>query len=162
MSLLEVVVAVSLMGAVVSIMGPIMTSAFRATGVVQNESRAIDEIRIAVGRVDRELRSAECISAPLSGQQGSTLAFRTRAGSGGAYDVTYSVSGGRLLRTTGAGAERVGEGVVVTGQEFRHTSNPGQRAQVAVTLQVRFEAGDAPRVVSTTITGRNAWEACSP
>lgn len=160
MSLVEVVVAVSLFGAVISVVGPVLISAFRATGVVQNESRAIDEIRIAVARIDRELRSAECISSPASGQLGSTLTFRTRAGTGSAYDVTYAVSGGGLVRTTAAGTQRVGEGVVVSGQEFAHTGNPGQRAQVVIALQMRFEAANAPRSVGTTITGRNAWKAC--
>lgn len=159
-SMVEVLVATVLFSAVVAVMGPVMTSALRSGHVAQNESRAIDEIRIAVGRIDRELRSAECITTPAAGQSGSVLTFTTYA-SGALYTVTYAVSDGRVVRTVGTDTQYVAEGVVGTSQEFRHAAaNPGRRDSVTVELNVRFEEDHAPRVVTTTIAGRNAWVAC--
>ncbi|HLG00820.1 MAG TPA: hypothetical protein VI916_10130 [Acidimicrobiia bacterium] len=160
MSLIEVVVATSLMGAVVAVLGPAMISSFNAGRIVDNESRALDEVRVAIARIDRELRSASCIASPTAGSGGSTLAFTTMAGAAGAYDVTYSVSGGQLQRTTASGSQNIGNGLVVTSHEFSHAANPGQRASVDIALQVRFDASRDPRTVETTVTGRNAWEAC--
>lgn len=160
MSLIEVVVATSLMGAVVAVLGPTMISSFNAGRVVDNESRALDEVRVAIARIDRELRSASCIDSPTAGGSGSALSFTTMAGAGGAYDVSYTVSGGQLRRTTAGGAQDIGEGLVVTSHEFSHAANPGQRASVTIVFQVRFEASHDPRTVETTVTGRNAWEAC--
>lgn len=159
-SLIDVTVSAALFGVVVAAFGPLLTRSIESTDAVQNESRAIDEIRVAVSRLDSELRSAECISAPAAGSSGSTLTFRTLAGNGGAYSVTYRVAGDELLRDEGTATSVVGEGLVTNGAEFRHTANAGQRASVAVNLQVRFEAGHDPRAVQTSIAGRNAWEAC--
>lgn len=159
-SLLEVVVATSLFGVVVALFGPTMTSAFHAGRVIDNESRAIDEIEVAVARLDRELRSARCIAEPAAGGSGPRLSFTTMADRAGAYDVTYSVTGGRLLRTTASGTSEVGEGLVVTSQEFTHVANPGQRGTVTITLRVRFEDSHGPRAITTTIAGRNAWASC--
>ena len=161
MSLVEMVVAMSLMLAVVGVFGPVLTSAMNSGKVVQDQSRAIDEIRIAVARIDKELRSAQCISAPLAGQSGSTLTFVSLAGTGGAYTVTYSVApDGHLTRTRGGVCQPVGEGLVVTSEEFSHLTNAGQRGEIVIKLQVRFENGTSPRAVETTIAGRNAWAAC--
>lgn len=159
MSLIEMMVAISLFGAIVGVMGPVMTSAFNSTRVVQNESRALDEIRVAISRIDRELRSAECITSPAAGSAGSVLDFRTHA-NGSPYDVTYSVVDGQLVRTVGTDTQHVGEGIVVTSEEFGRAANPGQRDAVAIELNVRFEGAHNPRVVSTTIAGRNAWASC--
>lgn len=155
-SIFETVVAVSLLTAVVAVMGPIMTSAFRSGRVVQNESRAIDELRVAVARIDRELRSADEVYVPTAGAMGPTLSFRTYA-DGSAYDVTYSVSGGQLVRTTDTETQYVGSGLVTTSQEFGHEANPGQRSRLTIDLQVQFEASSSPRRIQTTIAGRNAW-----
>lgn len=159
MTLIELAVATALFGTVVAIAGPVMTSAFDSGRAVDNESRALDEIRIAVARIDRELRSAECIDAPAVGSSGSTLSFTTAA-DGTPYDVTYSVSGDSLLRTTADGTQPIGTGVEPTGDEFQHSQTTGQRASVEVVLNVKFEDEHAARSVATTITGRNAWAAC--
>jgi Tfp pilus assembly protein PilW len=160
-TLVELMVALGLLSAVVTVMGPLMTSSFRAGRVVQNESQALDELRIAVARIDRELRSADCITAPVAGTPGSTLAFRTLADPAGPYSATYSVDGsGRLVRTVGSSVEYIGKGLVVTSQEFTRTGNPGQRDSIAMTFQVRFEDSNSPRVIATTIAGRNAWASC--
>lgn len=162
---IEVVIAMSLLTAIVAVFGPVMTSSFNSARVTQNESRALDEIRIAVARVDRELRSAECIAAPAAGTTGSTLTFTTYAddgtNSGTAYEVTYGVNDeGFLTRTVGTTTTTVGEGIVVTSEEFGHVSNAGERAAVSIDLQVRFEDDHSPRRISTEIAARNAWKAC--
>ncbi|MBI2168229.1 MAG: prepilin-type N-terminal cleavage/methylation domain-containing protein [Actinobacteria bacterium] len=159
-TLVEVMVAVALIGAVVAVMGPVMTSSFESGNAVTDESRALDEIRVAVARIDKELRSAQCISVPSAGGSGSSLTFDTLAGTGGAYSVTYRVAAGALERVEGGSTESVATGLVATGDEFTHGANPGQRASVAIHLQVRFASDHSPRAVSTVIAGRNAWDAC--
>lgn len=161
MTAVEMVVAVSLLGAIVAVFGPVMSSSFNSAEVTQNESRALDEIRNAVARIDRELRSAECIQAPAADTSASVLTFTTHAGTSGAYEVTYAVDAdGTLTRTVGDETTHVGDGIVVTSEEFAHSANPGQRAKIAVNLQVRFEDGNSPRDLRTEIAGRNAWKAC--
>lgn len=160
-SLVEMVVALTLFGSVTAVFGPVLTSSMESTNRVQNESRALDEVRVAMSRIDRELRSAECITTPVAGGSSSTLSFTTAAGSGGSYDVTYSVDAeGHLVRTVTAGSSTIGEGIVITSEEFRHTTNPGQRSSVSINLQVQFETAHSPRDVSTLIAARNAWDAC--
>lgn len=164
MTVVELVVAMSLLGTIVAVFGPVMASSFKATNVTQNESRALDEIRNAVARVDRELRSTECISTPAPDASSNVLTFTTHAHDGvhtSAYEVTYAVdSNGYLTRTVGTDTSQVGEGIVVTSEEFKHTANPGERASVAIDLQVRFEDGNTPRRITTEVAARNAWEAC--
>ena len=156
-TLAEMMVAVVLFGTVTAIFGPVLVSAMSSTDTLQNESRALDEVRVAISRIDRELRSAESVSAPAQGTSGSTLSFRTYAGTGGAYDVTYSVVNGELVRDVGGQQGAVAEGLVVSNEEFTYTCNPGQAASVTLKVQVRFESSHSPRLVTTTIAGRNAW-----
>lgn len=161
LSAIEVVVAAAVLGASVAVLGPVMTSTLRSERVVSNESRAIDGIRLAVARLDRELRSACAVTAPARDTSGSSLTFRTRAGRAGTYEVTYAVSQGRLERRTAAGTEPLGTGLVATSREFTYTENDtGTRAQIDIWLQVRFEEGHSPRAVRTTIAGRNTWSGC--
>lgn len=160
LGLVELVVATALLGAVVAVLGPVMTGAMGSGRVVGNESQAIDGLRTALARIDGELRSAECISMPVTGAQGSTLQFVTDAGSQGAYQVTYAVTNGQLTRTVGQVTTVLGDGIVTTGREFTQAATAGNRHTVGIALQVRFEKGHAPRLVQTTIAGRNAWSAC--
>lgn len=164
MTAVELVMAVSLLGAIVAVFGPVMSSAFNAAEVTQNESRALDEVRNAVSRIDRELRSAKCIDTPVVDTTGTVLTFTTqtfdKTDTTSDYEVTYAVDAqGRLTRTVGLDTTYVGEGIVITSEEFSHSGNPGQRAKVTVKLQVRFDSGNS-RNVSTEIAGRNAWAAC--
>ena len=162
-SLVESMVAVALFGCIVVVMGPVMTSGLAAGRQVDHESRALDEARTAIARIDRELRSACEVSAPAVGNSGSVLTFKTQAGANGAtYEVTYSIVGGVLTRVEGGASQAVADGLVVTSQEFTHTENANAtRAQIGVDLDVTFEAGGSPRRLSTVISGRNTWTACT-
>ena len=62
-TLVETMVAVLLISVVIAVFGPVLSSSFEAGEMLSNESRAIDEIRTAVGRIDRELRSACSVTA---------------------------------------------------------------------------------------------------
>jgi prepilin-type N-terminal cleavage/methylation domain-containing protein len=160
-TLIETMVAVSLLTAVIVAFGPVMTSSFRAGEVLSNESRAIDEIRVAVARIDRELRSACVVTTPTENTAGSSLTFTTKTDSGGDYDVTYAVQDGQLTRTRGTGVTTVGDGLVVTTREFEHVrSNTGTRREIRISLQVQFNNSGSPRLIETTIAGRNTWFGC--
>jgi type II secretory pathway pseudopilin PulG len=161
-SLVESIVAVSLVGAIVAVTGPLMTTSLRSANEVRDQSDSIDEARIAVGRIDKELRSACQVLQPAVAGTSSTLEFRTRNTAGTVDQIAYSVSGGRLYRTLNGGApSEVSQGLVVTNQEFAHTlNNAGTLGRVAVTLEVSYDGGPA-RTVATTIAGRNTWSACA-
>lgn len=164
MTAVELVVSMALLGAIVGVFGPVMASSFNSARVTQNESRALDEIRNAVARIDRELRSTECVANPAPGTSSNALTFTTHAHDGvhtGAYEVTYAVDAdGYLTRTVGTDTSPIGQGIVVTSEEFTHMASAGERAAVAIDLQVRFEDGNTPRQITTEIAARNAWEAC--
>jgi len=160
-SLVEMVVAIGLVTAVIAVMGPLLTSSMESGRVVSNESRALDELRLAVARIDRELRSADCITVPAAGTSGPSLTFRTLEDPAGPYVVAYAVDGsGRLQRTVDGDTKYLGEGLVMTNEEFARATNPGQRDSVQIELNVSLEDGNNPRVVSTVVAGRNAWSQC--
>lgn len=162
-SLAEMTVALIMLAAVVAIMGPVMVSSLRSGRVLGNESRAVDEIRVSVARIDRELRSACIVTSPAIDTAGSKLTFKTSIDpDAGPYEVSYEVTDGQLVRTTADGTQIIGEGLVVTADEFRYTENPVEsRAQIAINLNVRYEDANSPRVIGTTIAGRNTWSGCA-
>lgn len=162
LSLVELLVTIGLLGAVVATMGPLMTSSLRAGRVVANESRALDEIQSSMDRIDRELRSACEVSSPAVDSSASTLTFKTQADRAGTYEVTYDVVEGQLVRTEDGTTQQIGEGLVVTSEEFTHTqNNTGTRAEIGIDVQVRFEDSNSPRSIKTVIAGRNTWSGCA-
>lgn len=161
LSLFEVMVAVSLIGAVVAFLGPVMTSSLRAGRVLVNESRAVDEIQSSMDRIDRELRSACEVSSPAADSSASTLTFKTQADRAGTYEVTYEAIDGQLTRTEDGTTQQIGEGLVVTSEEFTHTqNNTGTRAEIGIDIDVRFEDSNSPRSIQTVVSGRNTWSGC--
>lgn len=157
-SAVEVMVATTLMVAVVAVVGPVMASSFGSGATLQDESRAADELKLAVERIDREVRAAECIHAPAAGSSGSLLSFRTHVGTGGPFDVSYRVEDGDLVRRVD-GDQTVAEGLVASGSEFTHSASVGSRAKIAIAFDVAVGTSGT-RHLETTITGRNAWTSC--
>jgi prepilin-type N-terminal cleavage/methylation domain-containing protein len=155
-TLVETMVGMVLMTSIVGIVGPMMISAMTATSRVEFQSRAVDELRQAVHQIGRELRSARCIAtpAPNTGTAG-TLAFTTEANNT-TYDVTYAVTGGKLVRTVGTSSRVVAK--YLTAGTFEHFATP--RRSVALSFTVRVDNRQKPDTLATTIAGRNAWRAC--
>ena len=165
MSLVEVLVAITLMVAIVPVFGPLLLSATKSARALTLQSQTLDELRLVVATIGRELRSAECISSPVpNGPAGSVLRFRTDAfltATGHAsYEVTYTAAAGELRReVTGSPGPTVSAtGLVGPSDAFQQLFTP--RRSVRLVLRVQSAPDTPVRDVATTIAGRNAWRDC--
>lgn len=165
MSLVEVLVAITLMVAIVPVFGPLLVSATRSARALGLQSQTLDELRLAVTTIGRELRSAECISSPVpNGAPGPVLRFRTdaflTAAGHDSYEVTYTATAGELLRqvTGSPGPTVAATGLVNPSDAFEQIVTP--RRSVRLVLRVQSAPDSPVRDVSTTIAGRNAWRNC--
>ncbi len=109
-TLTELMVAVFLLIVVSAIFLPTMISGMTATGQITNVARSNDDGRLALQRIDREVRAAEIICTPAPGDPpGDTLRFLTRAYTAattadGTRDITYALNGTGLEKSTDGGA----------------------------------------------------------
>jgi len=164
MSLVEVMVAMALMVAIVPVFVPLLLSASRSARELGFQSQTLDQLRLTVATIGRELRSAECIYEPVAnGAAGPTLRFRTdaflSASDSTSYDVTYTAAAGELLRqVTGQGRTSVAGGLVDPTGAFQQFSTP--RRSVTLLFRVQSDPKDPVRDVATTIAGRNTWRDC--
>ena len=164
MSLVEVMVAMSLMVAIVPIFVPLLVSSTRTARSLGSQSQTIDDLRLAVATIGRELRSAECIYQPVpNGVAGPTLRFSTNAFLTGApstsYEVTYTAAAGELRRqVTGQGSTIAAVGLVAPSDAFQQAVTP--RRSVTLVFRIQADPDTPVRDVTTTIAGRNAWRDC--
>lgn len=165
MSLVEVLVAMSLMVAIVPVFVPLLLSSTRSARSLGFQSQALDQLRLAVASVGRELRSAECIYVPApNGSAGQTLRFSTSAfltsADTSSYEVTYTAADGELRRQrSGQEATIAATGLVAPYDDaFRQVFTP--RRSVKLVFRVQTDPEQPVRDVSTTIAGRNAWRDC--
>jgi type II secretory pathway pseudopilin PulG len=159
-TVLEMVVAIGLMTVLGAITGPVLVSAMNGASRVQAESDSVDQLRLALVGIGRELRSAECIDQPaLNGAtsaSGPTLDFTTDA-NGANYEVAYIFTGGTLTRQVAGATAHVLASGIVSGS-FVHWSTP--RQSVVVQVSVQLDPKQAAQSVTTTVAGRNAWRSC--
>ena len=162
MTLPEVMIALTLMAAIVPILGPLMISSMRSANEIRVQSEIVDELRQESTAIARELRSAECIYEPAipEGQVqqiGSRLRFTTNTNSQH-YEVTYEVLDGKLIRTRDGTQRVISEGIVNSGDVFAHKATPRRNIDLRFVVQL----GDRKaQEVTTSIAGRNAWQSLS-
>lgn len=160
-TLIEVMIATMIMTAIGAIVGPILVSSMRGTGRVESQSLSVDELRIAMASIGRELRSAECVYSPAvpsgaTSAAGATLDFRTVANNA-VNRVVYTITGPTLTRQANGGAVRkVAQGL--TAGSFEQFSTP--RRSVRLDFTIRTGSTGTPDRLATTIAGRNAWRVC--
>lgn len=161
-TLVEMMVAMGLLSTVAAVFLPLMESSMRSLRPLQAQSQAVDDLRVALASIGRELRAAECVSAPTAnGPAGNQLRFTSLAShTSASYEVTYTLGGGKLHRqvTGSAGAQVVVTGLVDTGDAFTQHSTP--RRTVRVRLLVQPYPEGPVRELGTIMTGRNAWRSC--
>ncbi|MBI2169648.1 MAG: hypothetical protein HYU28_09165 [Actinobacteria bacterium] len=160
-SLAEVVIASSLMVIAGASLGSVLVTNYRATANVTFQSRGIDELRVAVARIEREFRSAECVYEPVvttsgGSATGSRARFKTRVG-GGSAEVTYRVEGGTLYRTELGVDETVASDLVDAASSFTLTEETRRRLDIVLAVE---PGGHDRRTIETSVTGRNAWRDC--
>ena len=166
MSLIELLVAISLLSAIVAVFGPVMTAAMNSGRRVEAQSRNLDELRVAMASIGRDLRSADCIYLPTipggsDNAYSDWLSFDTQANNTFTYVEYHVTTGGQLTRelNNDGNIKTVATGLLNPSTTFRQWSTP--RRSVELRLEVRLDAKQGSRQLRSTIAGRNAWRACS-
>lgn len=160
LTLVEVVVAVSLLSAVSAVFLPLLATATRSVRPMQVQSQSIDSLRNALASIGREMRSSACVAEPTANEGPSnTLRFTTDANNT-TYEVTYTAADGQLLRqVTGESRVTLLETGLVNGADaFTHIATP--RRTVKVVFHFQPEPTRPILDLSTVIAGRNAWHSC--
>jgi prepilin-type N-terminal cleavage/methylation domain-containing protein len=160
LTLVEVVVAVSLLSIVSAVFLPLLASASRSVHPMQVQSQSIDSLRNALASIGREMRSAACVTEPAANAGASNRLRFTTDANNSTYEVTYTATAGQLLRqVTGESSVTLVEtGLVNPGDAFTHIATPRRTVKVVFHFQP-----DPKRPVldlSTVVAGRNAWHAC--
>jgi prepilin-type N-terminal cleavage/methylation domain-containing protein len=156
-TLIELMISVLVMSIAMAMAGTILIVAQRATSRMETSQSTIDDARLLSATLDRELRSAICITAPGENQTGNTLTFQTIAADAVAT-LTYTITNGAVTRTDGLGQPlTVIDGVGATSTAFRQVTTPLRT--VIVNIPIRSVTGGEFQL-QTTVAGRNAWRAC--
>lgn len=173
-SLVEMTVALMLLGIVGSIFYPTLVSTLAAEQSVKSESESVDDLRLALTDISRELRSSLCVNVPAYGgggvpSTGDVLEFSTYRPDGTLYGVRYDVTADGVLQRTvdttapvtnfdnGEEPVRMADDVLVSGLTFTHVVD--RRSSITITMSIAFHDGST-REFSTSIAGRNAWNRC--
>ncbi|MPY94524.1 MAG: prepilin-type N-terminal cleavage/methylation domain-containing protein [Acidimicrobiia bacterium] len=153
-TLIELLVSMTVMGLVMALAGPSLLSAIGATNRLQHTQSAIDDAQLVAARLDRELRSALCISNPAENTSGNQLVFDRLDGT----KVTYAVTAGQVSRQEGMAAPQVlATRVGATTTAFTQIATPLRTIEVAIPIQ---SDNGGTFLLQTTIAGRNAWRSC--
>jgi prepilin-type N-terminal cleavage/methylation domain-containing protein len=160
LTLVEVVVAISLLSVVSAVFLPLLATASRSVHPMQVQSQSIDSLRNALASIGREMRSASCVTEPAANAGASNRLRFTTDANNATYEVTYTAANGQLLRqVTGESTATLLEtGLVNPSDAFTHIATPRRTVKVAFHFQP-----DPKRPVldlSTVVAGRNAWHAC--
>lgn len=160
LGLLEMVIAVAILSIAAPIVGMVMITSLRTTDELATSSQVLDELRLQVSAISRELRSAICITAPAENGSGSVLTFTTESNAADSTTpVSYEVVGGELVRTQGSDESRFGRGIVGPAAPFRQVTTP--RRSVEIDFSVRLKDDDPAQDIGTVVAGRNAWRTCT-
>jgi Tfp pilus assembly protein FimT len=154
-SLIEMTVALAVVCVVGVLATPVLSSALVTSSKVESQSRSLDELRVAMNEIARQTRSAECVYQPsLAAPDGNTLSIKTDANNA-VHNVTYTLSSGQLTRQIDGGTGYVVARGLTTATAFHYSSTP--RTSLVLTFSARYDVKQAPRLLTTTIAGRNAW-----
>lgn len=174
----EMAVGTALMGIVIAMTGSVLVNDLFRVSQVEAESQSVTELRTALGRIERDIRSADCVYAPLPtgpGLQasGARLEMDTRAG-GTQRHLAYEVSEGKLMfrdfdvHTNPEDAVTLFEGLdgASAASTFLHTApnayaadpSEPQYSRIHVTLvrDVEDVNHSTERMLDTVVTARNA------
>ena len=153
----EMVVSMTLVGTVGAVFLPILATATRSVRPMQAQSEAVDDLRNSLATIGRELRSALCVAEPTNTASGNVLRFTTEANNE-QYEVTYTVTGGQLIRHRADQGQMtlVASGLVGEDDAFTFIANPRQTVKVQFTFQP--DPTQPGRELSTVMVGRNAYQ----
>lgn len=156
-TLIELTIAIAVMAMGMTIVASTLFLVQRTTNRIESSTNAIDAARLLSASLDRELRSAICISSPGENLTSNTLTFQTLAGAEVAV-LTYAISAGVVTRQENLGEPRtVITGVGATTTAFRQVTTPLRTVVVDIPIQ---SANGGEFHLQTTVAGRNAWRPC--
>ena len=156
-TLIELMISMLVMSIGMAIVASTLFLAQQATNRMESTSEAIDAARLLSASLDRELRSAVCISSPGENLYSNTLTFQTLSADVVSV-LTYAVVDGAVTRKENLGQPRtVISEVGTTTTAFRQVTTPLRT--VVVNIPIRSENGGQFQL-QTTIAGRNAWRPC--
>ena len=156
-TLIELMITLAIMSIVMTIAAATLILAQAASNRIEHSAQAIDAARLLSASLDRELRSAICISSPGENLTGNTLTFQTLASTEVAV-LSYTITNGTVTRTENLGQpQTVISGVGSTTTAFRQVTTPLRT--VVVDIPIRSENGGEFHLL-TTVAGRNAWRPC--
>ena len=184
-TLVELMVTLAVMSVAMAIVASTLILVERATNQIEHSSVAVDAARLVSASLDRELRSADCISEPGENIYSDTLTFDTTINTKGSVTLTYKViygdapvsPNGIVTRAEGLGAPRtviteVGpapkgtDGLrkkdPITGQQtepFKQVNTPLRT--LVIDIPIQSDNGGIFNLL-TTIAGRNSWRRCTP
>jgi type II secretory pathway component PulJ len=160
LTLVELVVAVSLLSTVSAVFLPLLATASRSVHPMEVKSQSIDSLRNALASIGREMRSAACVTEPAANAGASNRLRFTTDANNSTYEVTYTATAGQLLRqVTGESTVTLLEtGLVNPGDAFTHIATP--RRTVKVVFHFQPDPKEPALDLSTVVAGRNAWHAC--
>ena len=164
LTLVELLVVLALLGVVGAVMLSGVVSGLRATDQVEAEADALDEVRVAVERLSRDLRQARLVDPTSTAgtvviwidvdsdyrQAGrELLTWELEPRDAGGYD---------LVRRDGAGGRWVEPLRFATGLAFTYDPAPPDTREVSITLSYKVQPGPAAatRSVPIEIRLRNA------
>lgn len=159
-TVVELVVATSLVLIVSAVFLPIMATSSRSVRPMQIKSQSIDSLRNALSAIGREMRSAACVTEPVPNKGAKNRLRFTTDANNTVYEVTYTAVDGQLLRqVTGESTVTLLEtGLVNPNDTFTHIATP--RRTVKVVFHFQPDPSEPALDLSTVMAGRNAWHAC--
>jgi type II secretory pathway pseudopilin PulG len=156
-TLIELMVTMMVMGIVSVLVSGTLISAFNSTTRMQRTTAAIDDARLISASIDRELRSALCISSPAENQSGNTLSFVTLA-NGVQTSLSYVVSTGSVTRQVGLGTpQEMITNVGTTSSAFTQVVTPLRTVKVRIPI---LSGNGGLFTLQTTVAGMNVWRSC--
>lgn len=148
-TLVELILAVALMGILAALLGPPLTAAVRAYAVITTRSAALSDARTAMDRMEKEIRLISSSADILDVSSSTRFQFSYPSGT----IITYDQSGTDLRRN---GAAMVGN---VTALSFKYYDATGGDALSAATLRrVQIELSlTLPGSAGTLLLRTNAF-----
>ena len=96
-TLIEMLVVVALLAITVGVTSDILISLVRTNTKTQVLNEIEQQANFVSLKIEKELRDARLVTAPVEGTPGNTLTFQTKDG----VDVTYTLDGNSIRRTIG-------------------------------------------------------------
>jgi type II secretory pathway pseudopilin PulG len=172
MSVVELLIAMSMMLIAAVIFGTALSTSFTVTKDFQGSATSNDNARLALKQISRELRSADVIYEPLPCNSSNTLDFDTRAYAGTEVTqqhIVYTLVDGELRRSDDGGStwrivipDVVNESTEQLFETQGSTAGDGTPSEgKVVTISIWTDADPTDRInrrlAETEVSGRNIW-----